>query len=102
MNIKYLLVLALVGCATAPEQKPIASKPNEPFRRVSAFKDDLLYNYTVGINYPNGFDRAEADARSWCQKKYQMGAVQRTQAQCGIYVNESRELQVCAVAFKCQ
>lgn len=101
MNIKYLAVLILMGCASSPDQKPIATKSDEPFRRVVASKDDLLYNYHLGIQYPNLFERAEADANTWCKRKYNLAAVQRTPPQCGVYINQGKQDQVCTVAFKC-
>ena len=102
MRIEYLLILVLLGCTSSQTKKPISAKPNEPFRRVMASKDALLYNYTVGVNYPNGYLQAESDAAAWCQAKYKTGAVQRNPPQCGIYVNEDQQTQVCAVDFKCQ
>lgn len=99
--IVHLMALVLIGCASSPEQQPMAIKPEEPFRRVVASKDDLLYNYHLGIQYPNLFERAEADANTWCKRKYNLAAAQRTQPQCGVYINQGQQDQVCTVAFKC-
>ena len=100
MKIKYLLVLLILGCAN--KTPTYSDKPLEPIRRVSATKDDLLYNYSIGLGYPNGFEKVEANATEWCKRKYNLGAVPRTQSQCSVYPNPAGDRQVCTVSFKCQ
>lgn len=99
MNIKYLWVLALVGCASSPEPKPIATKSEPPFVRVMATKTDIVYNYKIRGDGPTGFDLAEQDAERLCRSKWGLPAAQKTQVSCASYNNSAT---VCAVAFECR
>jgi hypothetical protein len=92
--MRYLLALLLVGCTATP-QKTVAF---EPVTRHIASKNDLLYTYRVGVDYPNGFEKAFNNANQWCGQ-HGMVAVERLQAQCGVYEGQPT---LCTVAFKCQ
>lgn len=99
MRIKYLLVLALMGCASSPEQKPMAPKAEPAFVRVMATKTDIVYNYKIRGDGPTGFELAELDAERFCRSKWGLTAAQKTQVSCASY-NSSATM--CAVTFRCQ
>jgi hypothetical protein len=99
MNIKYLWVLALLGCASSPEQQPIATKSEPVYVRHLVSKTDILYTYRVHGDGATGFDLAEADAEKVCRSKWGMGVSQKTQPSCGVYNTSSMQ---CAVTFRCQ
>lgn len=99
MNIKYLLVLVLMGCASGPDQKPMATKVEPPFVRVMATKTDIVYSYKIRGDGPTGFDLAELDAKRLCRSKWGLAAYQKTQVSCASYNNSAT---MCAVTFHCQ
>lgn len=99
MRIKYLAVLALIGCSNAPEIKPVASKPEPAYVRHLATKNDLLYTYKIPGETVNGFELAEADAEKLCRSKWNLGVIQKTQPTCAVYNTSSMQ---CAVTFACQ
>lgn len=99
MNIKYLLVLALVGCASNQETKPIATKSEPVYVRHLTSKNDLLYTYRVHGDGATGYELAEADAEKVCRSKWNLGAVESVRPNCGTY--NASQMQ-CAVTFRCQ
>lgn len=92
--MRYLLLLLLVGCTSAPQKQAVF----DPVTRHTASKNDLLFTYRVGVDYPNGYDKAFSNANQWCGQQG-MVAVEKLQAQCGTHEEQPT---LCTVAFKCQ
>lgn len=92
--MRYLLLLLLVGCTSAPQKQAVF----DPVTRHTASKNDLLFTYRVGLDYPNGYSKAHTLADQWCSK-YSMTAIERLEPQCGSYDDQPT---LCSVAFKCQ
>lgn len=99
MNIKYLLVLALVGCASNTETKPLATKQEPPYVRHMTSKTNLLYTYTLRGDGATGYELAEADAEKVCRSKWNLGAIESVRPSCGTY---NAGQIACAVTFRCQ
>lgn len=99
MRIKYLLVLALIGCSTAQEIKPVATKPSPPFVRHITSKTHLLYTYRLRTERATGYELAEADATQVCKTKWGLQAYESIQPNC--VTNDNNEV-MCAVTFACR
>lgn len=103
--MKYLIGLTaalLTACATdkgAQLPKYDASEPQ--LKRVSAFKDDILYTYRIDSR-GDGFSKAAADADRWCGQQGMM-VTARTNPTCKTaeYADNVQATH-CAVSFKCQ
>lgn len=98
-SLGCLLSIALVGCASSPEQQPMAMKSEPIYVRHLTTKNDLLYTYKIHGDGPTGFELAEADANKVCRSKWGLSAAQKTQPTCGVYNTSQMN---CAVTFKCQ
>lgn len=62
----------------------------------------LFYTYKLGVNMPNGYEIAEADAAKWCSSKGK-GVIELTQPQCTTFVEDGKQDTVmCGVTFRCQ
>lgn len=99
MRIQYLLVVALIGCASSTEQKPVGTKPNPDFTRHITSKTHLLYTYKLQTERGTGYELAEADAEQVCQSKWGLHAWLRDQPNCGTYNDVPMG---CAITFQCR
>ena len=94
-----LFAMALVGCASSLDPKPIAAKPEPVFVRHLATKTDILYTYRLHGDGATGYDMAEADAAKYCRLKFGLEVAQKTQPSCGVYNTSQMH---CAVTFTCR
>jgi hypothetical protein len=99
MKIEHLLVLALIGCSSVQESKPVATAQSAPFVRHITSKTHLLYTYKLRTERATGYELAEADAAQVCQTKWGLRSYESIQPNC---VTNDKNQVMCSVTFACR